>query len=151
MIIALTGRRSLGFSTTPQSTRDRVAAELNRLYLKYQPEKILSGGAIGFDQVGMTVALDLQIPYDLYAPFDGQERRWHIKDQEHYRYFCDRAAQVVIVSNGGFDYWKLHARNQRLVEDSNLMIAFFDGIEKGGTYHALKYAEKLKRKIINIY
>ena len=42
-------------------------------------------------------------------------------------------------------------RDEFLVENASLLIAFYDGREKGGTYYTLKKANCLDIPVVNIY
>jgi uncharacterized phage-like protein YoqJ len=150
MIVSLTGHRKLGSYQIPNPTYTRVYSELTKLLIELKPIKLLSGMALGWDMLGVKVALDLGIPFDAVVPFIGQEKRWYPKDQVLYHQLLKQASNVIVVSEGGYDYWKLHARNMRLVDSCNKLISCYDGRKEGGTYHCLKYAQKVKREVINI-
>ena len=38
-----------------------------------------------------------------------------------------------------------------MVDNSDKVIAYFNGEKKGGTYNCIKYAESLNKEIINLY
>jgi len=44
---------------------------------------------------------------------------------------------------------KMQKRNEYMVDNSNIVIAVWDGT-KGGTYNCVKYAEKLGKEVIII-
>lgn len=44
---------------------------------------------------------------------------------------------------------KMQKRNEYMVDNSDIVIAVWDGT-KGGTYNCVKYAQKLEKKIIQI-
>ena len=150
MIVSLTGHRCIGSYTIPNPTYTHVYSELTKLLNELKPVKLLSGMALGFDTLGIKVAIELGIPFDAVVPFQGQEKRWYPKDQELYHQLLKQASNVVVVSEGGYDYYKLHLRNQYLVEHCDKLISCWDGRKEGGTFHCLKYAKKVKREVINI-
>src|SRR4051812_34768543 len=100
MIIALTGHRptKLGREYNhdgPVSTK--LVIEMESIIRQYQPEKVISGMALGADTLWVTAALITKTPYIAAVPFKGQEKAWPLKAQDHYHYLLHQAAEVVIV------------------------------------------------------
>lgn len=75
---------------------------------------------------------------------------------EHYReqvgqYFDNLRRQLDVVSwldEGEYHPGKMHTRNRWIVDNNDIMIAVFDGRQKGGTYQTLKYARKQGKPIL---
>ncbi len=85
-------------------------------------EMIISGGCSGPDSFGQQWAQDNGFPCLIYYP------RWHNKEGEYNK-------------GAGFQ------RNYLIVKDSDIVIAFFDGISKG-TQNSIDLANKLGKKVI---
>lgn len=113
-------------------------------------ESLISGMAIGVDMIFATLALRLEIPLIAAVPFKGQESRWNKETQQFYHIILNHPFTTThILSEGDFAVWKMHRRNEWMVDNCDLLIAVWDGSE-GGTGSCVKYAEKKRKKIIYI-
>lgn len=78
--------------------------------------KIISGGALGADKIGEKIALEFNIPITIFKP------DWSLG------------------KHAGF------LRNSDIVINSDIIIAFWNGISKG-THDSIKKAKKLKKEL----
>lgn len=150
-VVAGTGHRParlLGYSPEGTAALDRFA----RAWLAaLAPRMVLSGFALGWD-LSLAEAADFAgIPFTAVLPFDGQEERWPEASRRRYRDLLDRASDVVVVDKGGFSVRAMHARNRRLVDECELLLALFDGRPRGGTHHCLEYATAVDRPTVNLW
>lgn len=149
MIIAGTGHRlkKLGFS-------DNVFNNLVDLVtntLKTQnPDKVISGMALGFDQALAVASLNLNIPFISALPFIGQKDVWPNHAQNFYENLLKKADEIVVVSEGGFASWKMQTRNIWMVDNCDLVLALWDG-SSGGTKNCLDYVKKCKKPYMNLW
>lgn len=150
LIIAGTGHRpdKLGGYSAQVSVRlfDLAVATLKH----YKPDKIISGGALGWDTAIAMASIELNIPLVLATPFKGQEVKWYFQDKLKYKRILKLADAVVTVSQGGYSAKKMQIRNQWMVDNSNVILALWDG-SKGGTANCVNYAQKRNVKIINVW
>jgi uncharacterized phage-like protein YoqJ len=153
MIVAFSGHRmgpKMGGYTLPNPTYLLVCRKIEALLKELKPEKVLTGGAIGVDQWAAFIAYRLNIPYVMALPFQGQEKRWSQESQTAYRKLLSKAAEVVIVSEGGYSAAAMQLRNQYLVDHCDQLIAFFDGQPNGGTHNCLQYAKSIDKPTLII-
>lgn len=115
-----------------------------------KPEKIISGMAQGWDQALAQAAVNCGIPFIAALPFKGQEIRWSQKSQRYYNRLLSKAEQIVYVCDEGYEAYKMQLRNEWMVDNSNLVLAMWDGTT-GGTLNCLKYAYANQIKVINLY
>ncbi|HEU0298858.1 MAG TPA: SLOG family protein [Longimicrobium sp.] len=115
------------------------------------PTLILSGMALGWDTALVQASLDLGIPFDAYLPFAGQELRWPTPAQRRYHELLAKARRVIVVSEGGYEVEKMHFRNTRMVDDSDFLLALWDGFPKGGTFRCVEYANQVNRAHDNLW
>lgn len=148
MIISATGHRpdKLGGYKLPNPIYTSVCQQVKQLFVSLNPEKVISGMALGFDQYFANVAVQLNIPLIAAVPFVGQESVWSIQDQKRYNKLLKSAAEVIIVSPGSYSADKMHIRNKYLVDNCDLLIAAWDGTP-GGTGSCINYAKSQNRKI----
>lgn len=150
MIVAATGHRpaKLG-GYGPDAARRRLV--LARSWLEVvRPTRVVSGMALGWDQDWAQAAVDLGIPFVAAVPFIGQERAWPELSQRTFAVLLARAAEVVIVSPGGYSPGAMHARNHWMVDRCDLLAALWDG-SSGGTADCVGYAERVGRPMVNLW
>jgi uncharacterized phage-like protein YoqJ len=127
------------------------------------------GGAIGIDTLGYIVAKNLRdkvylkgmISIILAMPFENQDGAWfRQEDKDRLRYqriVADSVVQVdklpkyaVNYTVGEYHPLKMQKRNEYMVDNSDIVVAVWDGSKKGGTYNCVKYAKANNKKIIHI-
>lgn len=107
--------------------------------------RVLTGMALGFDQLVCDVCFELGIPYVACVPCDNQDALWTPSQQAAYAVRIGRAQEVVNVSPGPYEAWKMHARNGYIVNNSIEMVAHWDGFFAGGTGGCMKLVKGKKR------
>jgi uncharacterized phage-like protein YoqJ len=153
MIVAATGHRPNKLGGYDDAILGRLVG-LADMYLKTtmaSATDVISGMALGWDTAVALAALDIGIPLTAAVPFDGQEDAWPPEARRRYQNIIARATKVHVVSPGGYDIWKLHARNEWMVDNADRMVALWDGGEKGGTAACVRYAEKKGKPVDNLW
>ena len=125
---------------------------------KQEIERAYTGGALGWDQIALEACYQDGIRQTLVEPFPGFWRKWSVKQIEEYMqmkhtYLNLEGNDEIVHSNPDEDYapWKLHARNEYMVNRCTELWAWWDGTRKGGTFQCVKYAHKQGKKIVNVY
>ena len=83
-------------------------------------------------------------------PFRGQADRFKPCDRMVYDGLMASADEVIILSEYYYTRCFLD-RDEFMVENASLLIAFYDGREKGGTYYTFKKANCLGVPVVNTY
>ena len=140
-----------------------IAAKIiNQLYLEIEKafwrdsaDTFITGGALGVDQWGAEIVLLLkrfypQIKLIIARPFPGQDELWTPNHKEDYRKLLSQADQVIDVNPNPADTWKYFARNKWMINESDMLIAVWDGSD-GGTADTIWHAKKkgIEIKIID--
>lgn len=116
----------------------------------------ISGMALGIDMWSARIILALkesaypEIDLVCAIPCKNQYAIW--KDQkviDEWHYIISKATIVHYVSDESYTAWCLHDRNKWMVDNSNYVIAVWDGTS-GGTANCIKYAKKNNRNILNL-
>lgn len=152
MKIALTGHRpnKLGFEydhNGPMS--EYLMKQMQEIMQLYKPAHIITGMALGADTLWALTAIKLGTPFIAAVPFKGQEKAWPLASQQRYREILAKAAEVVIVCEGGYAPWKMQKRNEWMVDHCNMLISVWDGTA-GGTANCVAYASKVGKLTRNI-
>lgn len=153
MILGITGHRHKTFNCgykIPNPVYNKVKESSRKIFSEFKPEAIISGMAIGSDQWCTEVAIEQQIPFIAAVPFLNQELFWPKDSQHHYRELLEQAKQVEIVSSGGYASWKMQVRNQWIVDQCDVLLAFYSGMGSGGTFNCIQYAKSKNKQIIEI-
>ena len=112
------------------------------------------GGALGFDtlaalRVLMHKNLGAKIELHLILPCKTQSDGWNCDSQDLYRRIISAADRVEYVSDE-YTTWCMYARNRKLIDGSDVCIAYLSN-RKGGTSYTCDYAAKSNVKVINIF
>lgn len=150
MIISGTGHRSAklgGYSDEAFNLLVRIATfwlEENK------PDKVISGMAMGWDMALAQATINKNIPLICAVPFRGQESMWSKQTQKQYFDILNLSNEIVYVSKPGYSPKKMQIRNEWMVDNSDVILAMWDGT-KGGTFNCLEYAKNKQKTIINLY
>lgn len=155
MIYAGTGHRpeSLvlgGDEAYGDALRTSLTAFATRVVSEVQPTGIISGMALGWDQALAKAAIDLEIPLTAAIPFPDQHKWWPPEAQERYCWALAHAHKIHTVRNT-YSRDAYQKRNVWMVENCNHLLALFNGVSRGGTYNCIKYADRVKRPISNLW
>lgn len=153
MKIAITGHRpnKLGNDYNLNSPLTAKIEKRIREILKAEnPDTLISGMALGIDTLFARIAIATNTPLIAAIPCGNQSNYWNDTAKAEYKSILKhKGTTVKYVSELPFTNWCMQARNQWMVDKSDLLIAVWDG-SPGGTQNCIKYAEKQKRRIIRI-
>ena len=112
----------------------------------------ISGGALGVDQdfaeaVLRAKQIHARIELEIAVPCRNQAARWSEAEQLRYRSILERADCVNILSEQYTRYCMLK-RNEYMVDKSDLILAYWNGDENGGTWYTMTYAKRKKKELI---
>lgn len=149
-IVAVTGHRpdKIGGYRIPNPTYSAVIRNLRAWLLELKPSVVLTGMALGVDQWMAELCISMEIPFTACLPMDEEafSNRWPPASKVKLRYLLTKAHQVIVISKGGFEMWKLQDRNEWMVDNCNLLLAVFNGTE-GGTANCIGYAYSVNRQV----
>ena len=116
--------------------------------------KFFSGMALGVDVWSSQIVLDLRkenpaLKLHCILPHERQADKWNTSAREQYNTILKQADSIEYVSHSYYDGCMI-ARNHRLVESADLLLAVYNGVRRSGTGATVNYARKLCKKIIVI-
>lgn len=140
--IAITGHRpkSLDNDYTYKSEQwQYIRSELTETFEKMNPDKIITGMALGVDTVAAEVAMTLNIPFIAAVPFPGQADAWTPEQKDHYGTLLSYAEEVHTLDKGPYHPMLMQKRNEWMVDRADIVVAVWTGF-KGGTRNCIEYA-----------
>ena len=149
--------RSVAFSGH-RTYRGEADEELRGVVARLYDEgyrRFLCGMAWGFDLAAGEAVAELKRAHsdvELVAalPYRNFSKLFHADDAEQYRRVADAADAVVAVSEDE-SRAAYRMRNDYLVENSSVVVAWFDGQPRGGTAYTLRQARRKGVRIENLY
>lgn len=123
---------------------------VNILSFKGINPKFISGMAIGWDQAVASACIKNDVPFIAAIPFEGQEGMWPHESKLKYDNLLEKAEDVIYVNDPGYKPWKMQKRNEWMVDNSDRLLALWDG-SAGGTSNCVKYAEKRERPTLHLW
>lgn len=154
MILSATGHRPssfpCGYKEDHPWINDRRELLKNKL-VKVKPDCVLSGFALGWDQIVVEECIKLHIPFKAYIPFKGQHKHWPQQSQKKYEKLIGYAQEIIVVADK-YSYQAYKDRNKCLVDDSDEIWALYDNSKpNSGTGHCIRYAQQKGLTIVNFW
>lgn len=150
---AFTGHRAC-----PPSMRNVIKSRLSAAILdayEHGIRNFVSGFALGFDLLAAEAVLALKashpdITLTAAVPFRGQPNKFTFTERLRYERFLSQADEVIVLSERYYRRCFLE-RDEFMVDNASLVIAYYDGREKGGTYYTVKRASAAGIRIVNVF
>lgn len=122
-------------------------------------DTFISGGALGIDTIAFLIIHKLKKEYPnikniLAIPFKNQDANWFKQeDKNRYKKMKELADEVIYVDTleeykiknykeNIYYPAKMQKRNEYMIDNSQYVIAVWDGKRNGGTWNCVKYANK---------
>jgi len=132
--------------------KEELAARLEGIYLS-GCKRFLCGMAIGCDMYFAEAVLKLKerfgdVELEAYVPCADQAGRWHAAARLRYENLLSRCDKVNVLQQH-YSPDCMQRRNRRMVDESSVLLACFDGYP-GGTMSTIAYARRNEVKVIMV-
>ena len=112
----------------------------------------ISGGAIGVDMDFAEAVLQAKkqhkdIVLEIAVPCRNQDLKWSKDDKKRYEKILN-SADIVNVLSDRYTSFCMQKRNEYMVNKSDLVLAFWNGVESGGTWNTISYAKSKGKQIL---
>lgn len=149
--LAFTGHRPASLGGYDATVSGRLLKVATAYLTKVAPTKVISGMALGWDTEVAFAAIRLGIPVVAAIPFEGQSSIWPQASRDRYNRILDKCSERIIVSPGDYSTKKLFIRNEWMVDNSDKLVALWNGATQGGTYSCVKYAQSQSVPVVNLW
>lgn len=109
--------------------------------------------AVGVDMDFAEIVIEMRKKYNVALkcaiPCPNQCSKWSDKDKLRYADILKKSDKVGLISKQ-YSFDCMLKRNRYMVDKSNLVIAVFNGIEKGGTWYTMQYAKNKPIELIDL-
>jgi uncharacterized phage-like protein YoqJ len=149
--VMVTGHRPQKLSPTQN---EWVTGELERIAVKLRDQNGMqygiSGMAIGADQAWGFATVFAWLELWAFIPFPQQPEKWNERQKRDWEELRGRAAHEVVIAPE-FSVGALHARNDAMIGNSDLVVAVYDvGQPHSGTGSAVRKAQALNMPILHV-
>lgn len=153
MYIACTGHRPQKIGNEWNGVgpvSNMIGVELAAVIKKYNPERILSGMALGVDMLWAEVGINIDVTVVACIPCKDQEKIWRSESQARYHaILLDPHVTQVLVSEEPYRPELMDLRSRWMVDHCQMLVSVWDG-SQGGTANCVAYAQQVKKPIFPI-
>jgi uncharacterized phage-like protein YoqJ len=162
IIVAATGHRLERLGGYSHEIFARLRSLARASIKKIQPNTVISGMALGWDQAVALAAIELSIPLIAAVPFASQDGKWSEEDREKWEGILFQTQQIIYIDRlpdyavvgvepGEYHPAKLQKRNQWMVDNCSQILALYDDSGHGGTFNCLEYAKQFNKPVLNVW
>ena len=141
MKIAVTGHRDVRLGGQKEEVKMWLKEQLINLKACYKDICLYDGMAKGVDQIAAQTAISLGVPLECFFAY----RRKLNDFEQHLIENADSITWLYDEYPGKYAYLE---RDRRMVDECDMLLVVWDGIETGGTYYTYKYAQEKGKKIL---
>jgi uncharacterized phage-like protein YoqJ len=156
MKIAISGHGPDSFLVSHYSPESiiRIASDIVCIFQREFGDELLFnlGGAIGTDQWVGKACIEQNIKYHIFLPFqpEVQAKYWNSNQRKELDKQLKYASGINISDlSGNYDPHLYQERNKKMIDAANILVAFWVGKRKGGTYNAMRYALSQSKFVFN--
>jgi uncharacterized phage-like protein YoqJ len=131
--------------------------DLGRAWLRKNPDVsiVISGAAMGWDLAIARATILENRELHMYIPYSGHGESWKTFYKDEHKDLVEKASKVVVPESSENVIKALLQRNKDMVDNSEFLLALWDG-SSGGTAHCVnyamqKYGEKFDKKFHNLW
>jgi len=151
-MLTVTGHRQVPY---PNGSFAKLVDFAREKLAELQPDMVLSGMALGWDQACAIAAIQLSIPLHAVVPFSSQYIRWPEKQQFIFAKILCKADEVTVLHRGSPSdktaaVRLLNERNVWMVRRADMVLALYSG-RPGGTRNAVNFAKGIGKPVVNVW
>jgi uncharacterized phage-like protein YoqJ len=134
-----------------RAVKQALRNTIRKLIAENPDTVFISGAALGVDTWAAEIVLEENGILTLAIPHVSQQKEWPVASQYRWLMLFRAAHAVVFCDKGDYATYKMMKRNKYMVDNSELVIAVYNGEKEGGTFDCVTYAIKQQKEIINLW
>jgi len=153
-VVSVTGHRPPAYGGYGYDVFEKLVDVAKEGLFMVQPFRVITGMALGWDMAVAWACVETRVAFDAYIPFHEQGQRWTQEWWQHYANLLGHARRIVVArsEHPDLDVRRLYLkRDEMMIDASSETMAMYDGRQKGGTYHTVKYAKRMGRVVTNMW
>lgn len=154
--VGVTGHRP-GRIVALDGARFAVERALDELRARHRKMVIVTGGATGFDHLVACACVRRRIPFEMVLPCTPElmTTYWRPTHRMMLAELCAHAVDVVVLdedlSARQVTPAVYHARNAAIVRQTDVLVAYWDGRQTGGTWWTIEHALSVGKPVYNAF
>lgn len=145
----------------------KIEHTIEWLIQMWNAKKFYTGGALGFDTIVAKSLIKFRkekytdIEDIVCVPFKEQYKNWSKEQANEWLYIVNNSFKSLAVDKiddykcnevpvGKYHPYKMELRNRYMVDNCDILVACWDGEEKGGTWNCIKYALDNDKRVLII-
>jgi uncharacterized phage-like protein YoqJ len=145
--VAITGHRADKLQTMNQQF---IKTQLAHAFNDLNASLVIQGMCDGVDLLSAKIAYDNHIPYWAVRPWSGHTAPAGWRDYYlNARVYAEKVITLVEAETYP-GHWVMHNRNKWMVDNSDLLVAVWNGEKSGGTFATIKYAKSKGKDVWRI-
>lgn len=151
--IAFSGHRNNRITTDRHTLTQEIEKLITAYYFRGY-RCFMTGMAKGFDLLSAEAVLKLRQTYTdikliAVIPFTGQAKYFSDEDKKRYGVIFQQCDESVLITDRYYTGC-FHRRNDYLIDHASLLVCYFDGTPKGGTFYTVNRAKNMNMPVINL-
>lgn len=135
--------------------RNYLNTNVRSLIAHQDVSRFISGMAIGVDQLAAEVVIQVRTEYPGITlvgalPFPSQAANWPYQVRQHWSDLLNAANSYHAVSDNPYTPQKMQVRNEWMVNESDYVLAVWNGIQQGGTWNCITYARSQDKPVYTL-
>lgn len=150
-VLTLTGHRPdklYGYVDVDDTAYDKIRERLAAFCKEHNIQTIVSGMALGFDQVGAQFAIENGLNLVAAIPSEAQATPWKRNPKSVQTWESQIAQADLVVNVSGSETYtgpkEMQDRNEWMLDQADFVFALYNGDKSGGTFNAVSSARKRK-------
>lgn len=152
--VCFTGHRPSDLGTSPAVAKSALRQAIDDA-IQRGATTFITGGAIGVDTYSAQLVIEAKATHPsikLYiaVPFRGFTKYWSDAQRAEYADTICQCDGFKVICDAPSKH-AYHVRNHFMVDQADLVIAYWSGKRSGGTYATIQYAQQTDTPIVNCY
>lgn len=113
-------------------------------------ERFLVGMSRGADFLFADVLSERNLNWKAVIPCNDQDSLWNQSDKRFRSKLISKSSDSIVLSSK-YHHGIMHHRNEYMIDNSEILLAIYDGSKRGGTNNTVNLAIKKHKKVVQFH